>query len=171
TGDATAGERFFFGKGQCGSCHMVRGRGAADGPDLSNISRQLKPSELAQSLDDPSARIVDGWTVVNVRLRDGRVLRGYARSQGLHDLQLQTFEGRLHPLIDSEYAEVSREKVSRMPPLAATPVERSDLLAYVGGLSGVTVGPLSGVPEPFSPEAIQQILHPRRGEWPTYYGS
>src|SRR5713226_6758132 len=23
-GDAGAGERFFFGKGQCGSCHMVR---------------------------------------------------------------------------------------------------------------------------------------------------
>src|SRR6185436_11853389 len=86
-GDAAAGERFFFGKGQCGTCHMVRGRGAANGPDLSNVARQLKSSDLSQSLDDPSARIADGWGVVNARLRDGRVLRGYARSQGMHDLQ------------------------------------------------------------------------------------
>src|SRR3954471_20251999 len=26
-GDPAAGERFFFGKGNCDSCHMVRGRG------------------------------------------------------------------------------------------------------------------------------------------------
>src|SRR5438093_1474493 len=60
-GNAGAGERFFFGKGQCGSCHMVRGRGQANGPDLSNIASQLKPAELSQSLDDPSARIAAGW--------------------------------------------------------------------------------------------------------------
>ena len=47
-GDALAGERFFFGKGQCGSCHMVRGRGTASGPDLSNIARQL--NELVDSV-------------------------------------------------------------------------------------------------------------------------
>src|SRR6185436_16780491 len=108
----------------------------------------------------PRARIEDGWDVVNARLRDGGVLRGYARSQGMHDLQLQTFDGRLHLLIDSEYREVSREKISRMPPLAATPVERSDLLAYLGRLNGVTAGPLAGVPEPISPEAFQQVLQP-----------
>src|SRR5215471_19057397 len=33
-GDAAAGERFFAGKGNCTTCHMVRGRGAAIGPDL-----------------------------------------------------------------------------------------------------------------------------------------
>src|SRR5882672_6270912 len=80
-GDAAAGERFFFGKGQCGSCHMVSGRGAANGPDLSNIARQLKSPDLSQSLDDPSARIATGWSVVNAKLRDGRTLRGFARSQ------------------------------------------------------------------------------------------
>jgi mono/diheme cytochrome c family protein len=66
-GDAAAGERFFFGKGQCASCHMARGRGKPNGPDLSNIARQLQSSELTQSLDNPSSRIAEGWTVV-VRL-------------------------------------------------------------------------------------------------------
>ena len=52
-GDLAAGERFFFGKGQCGSCHMVRGRGGAKGPDLSAIGRELTLGQLEQALDDP----------------------------------------------------------------------------------------------------------------------
>ena len=34
-GDSGAGEKIFFGSGQCSSCHMVNGRGSALGPDLS----------------------------------------------------------------------------------------------------------------------------------------
>jgi mono/diheme cytochrome c family protein len=49
TGDEKAGEQFFFGKGQCGSCHMVAGRGGFNGPDLSNIGRQLTVRQLEQS--------------------------------------------------------------------------------------------------------------------------
>ena len=56
-GDVEAGERFFFGKGGCSSCHMISGRGFASGPDLSAIARQLTLSELRESLTDPSARI------------------------------------------------------------------------------------------------------------------
>src|SRR5215831_17987574 len=44
-GDAKAGEQFFFGKGQCTSCHMVQGRGAAVGPDLSNVGARLTVEE------------------------------------------------------------------------------------------------------------------------------
>src|SRR5215472_3717868 len=39
-GDVRAGESFFFGKGNCGSCHMVAGRGGTLGPDLSNLGRE-----------------------------------------------------------------------------------------------------------------------------------
>jgi mono/diheme cytochrome c family protein len=33
-GDSVAGERFFFGQGQCASCHMIAGKGKPIGPDL-----------------------------------------------------------------------------------------------------------------------------------------
>src|SRR5262245_8642320 len=39
-GDAAAGERFFFGQGKCSTCHMVRGLGTPQGPDLSEAGRQ-----------------------------------------------------------------------------------------------------------------------------------
>ncbi len=70
-GDPAAGERFFFGTGNCGSCHMAAGRGESKGPDLSNIARQLTLPELEQSLTDPSARIAPGYGVVDVTLHGG----------------------------------------------------------------------------------------------------
>jgi mono/diheme cytochrome c family protein len=55
-GNVTAGEQFFFGKGQCGTCHMVSARGKSNGSDLSDIGRQLTLKDLEQALDDPSSR-------------------------------------------------------------------------------------------------------------------
>ena len=170
-GDVNAGERFFFGKGQCASCHMVRGQGKANGPDLSSIGRQLTLPELEQALNDPDAHIAEGWAVVDAHMRDGSVLRGFARKQGKHDLQLQTLDGRLRFLSDADYGDVSREKASLMPPLAAAPAESRDLLAWLSRLNGVPTGPLTGEPEPISSEAIKQVLHPKPGAWPTYYGA
>ena len=54
-GDAAAGERFFHGAGRCGTCHIIAGRGAAIGPELSNAGRRLNAAELAQALVDPAA--------------------------------------------------------------------------------------------------------------------
>ena len=46
-----AGEAFFFGKGKCGSCHSVSGRGnSASGPDLSNAGRLMTLAELERAL-------------------------------------------------------------------------------------------------------------------------
>src|SRR5437667_8229288 len=39
-GDVAHGEQIFWNKGQCGSCHMMRGRGGIAGPDLSNVAAE-----------------------------------------------------------------------------------------------------------------------------------
>src|SRR5213076_615461 len=59
-GAPLAGREFFFGKGQCGECHMVRGQGKAVGPDLSNAGRELTVGEIRQVLRDPASRITPG---------------------------------------------------------------------------------------------------------------
>ena len=53
-GDAAAGERF-FSKNNCGSCHMLRGRGGVLGPDLSNAGRERTLAQIEQALRDPGA--------------------------------------------------------------------------------------------------------------------
>jgi mono/diheme cytochrome c family protein len=184
-GDVGAGERFFFAKGQCASCHMVRGQGGANGPDMSGIGRELTLGQLEQALDEPAAWAAgrsggscppwawcpgQGWSLVTVRLRDGSAVRGLLRSQGKHDLQLQTLDGHLRLLLDTEYQEVSREKDTFMPALNASAEERRDLLAYLSRLDGVPVGPLATEQPPVPTKAIDQILKPEPGEWPTYNG-
>jgi PQQ-dependent dehydrogenase (methanol/ethanol family) len=169
-GDAAAGERFFFGPGNCVSCHTVGGRGGHTGPDLSNIARQSTLRELERSLTDPSARIAPGYAVVDVTLNSGRTLRGFARSRGSHDLQLQTLDGALHLLADTEYRQIRTEEASLMLPLRSTPDEYRDLLAWLSRLGGRT-GPLTG-PVAAPPAAeFEAILHPQAGDWPTYYGN
>jgi PQQ-dependent dehydrogenase (methanol/ethanol family) len=185
-GDRSAGEQFFFGKGQCASCHMVRGVGKSNGPDLSAIGRELTAGQLEQALDDPAGRAASrpggscpswawcpgqGWSVASVRLRNGSTLRGFLRAQGKHDLQLQTFDGRFHLLLDTEYSELTIEKSSFMPVLKATPEERRDLLAYLGRLEGVPVGPLEREESAISRETAGRVLDPGAGEWPTYNGT
>ena len=185
-GNLLAGERFFFGSGKCGTCHKVAGRGGTNGPDLSDIGRQLTVAELDRSLDDPNVRAAhrssascpgwafcpeNVWQVANVRLLDGTRSRGFVRGRGMHDLQLQTLDGRFHLLLDSEYTSLSLEEESLMPPLEASAEERRDLLAYLSRLGGVPVGPLDQPQDEVSKEEIRRILSPETGEWPTYNGN
>jgi PQQ-dependent dehydrogenase (methanol/ethanol family) len=168
-GDVGAGERFFFAKGQCASCHMVRGQGRANGPDISGIGRELTLGQLEQALDEPAVWAAgrSGGSCPPWAWCPGQ---GWSRSQGKHDLQLQTLDGHLRLLLDTEYQDVSREKDSFMPALKATTEERRDLLAYLSRLDGVPVGPLATEPPPVPTKAIEQILKPEPGEWPTYNG-
>jgi PQQ-dependent dehydrogenase (methanol/ethanol family) len=184
-GDVAAGEHFFFGKGQCANCHMVWGRGKVNGPDLSDIGRKSTVRDLELVLENPTARMGvhttptcpswafcpdEVWAVVNVFLRDGSVLRGFARNRAEHDLQVQTFDGKMHLLAEEDYREVTREKESYMPPLKSRPEEQNNLIAFLSGLGGTPVGPLSIGSEPISPDSIRAVAIPQDGEWPTYNG-
>src|SRR3982750_1647210 len=89
-GDVAAGKTFFFGAGNCSSCHMVHGKGGTNGPDLSVAGRQLTVREIEQALVDPTAQMgtrsaancpgwafcpQEPWGVVDVRLLNGSTLR------------------------------------------------------------------------------------------------
>jgi PQQ-dependent dehydrogenase (methanol/ethanol family) len=170
-GDPKAGERIFFGGGQCSTCHMVRGRGVTKGPDLSSAGQMLKMEDLKQSLIDPDARIAGGWSTVSVKLNDGRMLRGFARAQGSHDLVLQTKDGKLHLLLDSEYLALLPDKHSAMPAYKGTEEEQRNLLVFLSGLKGTDVGPLTEPQTPPAQAEMEAIAHPRKGDWPTYNGA
>jgi putative heme-binding domain-containing protein len=168
TGDSPAGERFFFGKGQCNSCHMALGRGKPVGPDLSNIGRQLTLSELTQALTDPEATIAPGYELVRVRLGDGKILEGFARNEGNDALPLVTLDGELHSLNESQVTKLPPTKKSIMPALSATPQEQKDLIAYLARLNGGT--PVPATDSAAAAADFDQILHPKAGDWPTYHG-
>jgi PQQ-dependent dehydrogenase (methanol/ethanol family) len=170
-GDPKSGEHIFFGSGRCSTCHMVRGRGAPKGPDLSDVGRRLRLEELKEFLTDPDARIADGWGTISAKLTDGRTLHGFVRAQGSHDLVLETNDGKLHLLLDSEYKALTPDKHSAMPAYKGTEDELQSLVAYLSSLKGVGVGPLSEPQLPPTRAEIEEIVHPKKEDWPTYNGT
>ncbi len=180
-----AGQQFFFGEGACSSCHMVHGRGAVNGPDLTNIAARSTLPEIEKVLDDPASQMGIhslalcppwafcpdfSWAVLDVTLKNGTVLRGFGRKRTEHELQLQSFDGKLHLLDAGEYTLIRQEKTSSMPPLKATPAQRQDLLAYLSSLGGIEAGPVSGPVPPVSLADLNTVLKPTSGAWPTYNG-
>ena len=181
-GDVAAGKAAFEKK--CLTCHMAKGVGGSNGPDLSGIGREFTVQELDETLRNPNSRKGkksgascpgwafcpdDPWGVVTVALRDGSSLRGFARSRGAHDLQLQTFDGRIRLLTDAQYTRVTVEKNSYMPPFSGTDGERRDLIAYLSTLGGTGIGPVTGVPAASAAD-IAAVQKPKAGEWPGYHG-
>jgi PQQ-dependent dehydrogenase (methanol/ethanol family) len=181
-GDSMAGERFFFGKGNCASCHMVRGRGGVPGPDLSNVGRDRGPAQIEQALREPGSAsaappgregrgAAPTYRAVTVRLKDGQTLRGIAKNESAYDLQLLSVDGTLHLLSKEQVAEIVREK-SLMPKVEATPGEMRNLVAYLSRLSTdpnakamlATAGLGPGVP-------FADVAQPKPGSWPTYDGN
>ncbi len=180
-----AGEKFFFGEGGCSGCHMVKGRGGSNGPDLSGIGARATLEEINIWLDNPASRMgVTSlsvcpfwafcpdfqWAVADVALKDGGSLRGFLRGQTEHEVQIQSMDGKLHLLDEAQYTSVTREKQSAMPVLHASPDQRRDLLAYFSSLAGVEEGPLTTASTPATPADIDHIMKPKRGDWPGYNG-
>src|SRR5690349_10074120 len=62
-GDVAQGEQIFWGKAQCGGCHMIRGKGGLAGPDLSNLAGIRKISSIVDALTKSNHRVAtDGGT-------------------------------------------------------------------------------------------------------------
>jgi PQQ-dependent dehydrogenase (methanol/ethanol family) len=187
-GDPVAGERFFNGKGNCISCHMVRGRGGILGPDLSAIGRDQRPAQIEQALRDPGAASaapaagrgrgpgrrsgdVPSYRAVSVRLRDGQTIRGIAKNESTFELVLLGPDGKLHLLLKDHLAEIVREK-SLMPKTEATPDELRDLIAYLSRLiPDSTAEAILATGEMGAGVSFMDVAHPKPGSWPTYDGN
>lgn len=170
-GNAKAGEAIFFGTGACSTCHVVRGRGVSIGPDLSNVANRMRLGAMQQALTNPGASITPGYTMASVVMKDGTTLSGYLRAQGSHDVVLQTKDGKLHPLLDSQYTSVTADTRAAMPAYQGSADQQRDLLAYLSTLNGVGVGPLKQAEAPITNQQVDAVAHPANGNWPNYNGS
>src|SRR5579864_5450152 len=92
-GDPTEGEKLFYGKAACGSCHAVNAKGGLLGPDLSaegRTSAQLLRTKILNPNTDmnPNGRGRRGPSVVVIKTDDGREIRGARRVEDTYSLQM-----------------------------------------------------------------------------------
>jgi len=170
-GDATAGESFFFGKGQCASCHMISGAGAAIGPDLSNVVREMTVDEIQAKLVNPNSRIAPGYELATAQLRNGNTVRGFARNRSNFDILLQDLTGQFHLIQQGEISAITEEKQSIMPSVKASPEELRDLVAYLDMRTGVGARVSKSQPSKVAGIDFARISNPKPGDWLTYNGN
>jgi cytochrome c oxidase cbb3-type subunit 3 len=146
-GNVANGEQIFWGKGQCGTCHMVKGKGGTLGPELSNIAGTRKVQSIVNALTQDVHRIPgDGGThdsvlmplqsyqPVRVTLADGKTISGVLRNEDSFSLQLFGTDNQLHLLDRTKLKEVYYEPKSLMPTdydKRLTAAEFQDLMAYL----------------------------------------
>ncbi len=173
-GDAAGGDKFFWGEGTCGSCHMVRGKGSSKGPDLSDVGSRMTAEEIHNVLLHPGQHITTGYDLVTVTLQNGQTLRGFARGRTNFDLQLEDLDGAFHLLQSHDIVAIVDDSHSVMKPLSATPDQIQNLSAYLSQLTGIEPGPLKAPNAQYASQVqdvgFSRILDPRPGDWPTYNG-
>jgi putative heme-binding domain-containing protein len=137
TGDVERGRELFAD--ECSSCHQVRGRGGALGPDLTTIGATRSRAALTTSLRDPSASVAPGFRAVTAAARGGERLEGVVKGEDAFSIQVVTVGGELRAFRKQELGELTRSAESLMPVYDAAALSDADLenvLAYLGTLRG-----------------------------------
>jgi cytochrome c oxidase cbb3-type subunit 3 len=150
-GDAVAGEAIFFGKGQCSTCHLVRGKGSVVGPDLTNLAAVRKTNSIVNALTKPGYRTYGAggaipsrleplttYPVVAVTFADGRKVRGVLRNHDSYSLQMIGLDQQFYLLDRRKLKAVVYEDQSLMPAdydKRLSPEEFANLLAYLTRLT------------------------------------
>lgn len=140
-GDVSAGKTVFFGKGECSSCHMIRGQGGYLGPDLSDIGATRRLGELRAALVSPSTKASSDFRPLFIEDTQGRKLRAVAKHSTAWSVQVLDELGTLHFVRGADIQKLAFQEKSWMTADFASRLsagELADLLAY---LSGQTVRP------------------------------
>jgi putative heme-binding domain-containing protein len=153
-GDVAHGEQIFWGKGECGKCHMAGGKGGLLGPDLSRIANLRKLVSIREALTKENYWVaydggshasaiapVSGYQVVRVVTRNGREIRGVLKNEDSFSLQMLSMDGALHLFSRDDLREIVYEPGSLMPSDYAdrlTAKEMQDLLAFLSRLGSAT---------------------------------
>jgi putative heme-binding domain-containing protein len=146
-GNMAHGEAVFWGNGECGSCHMVRGRGSIIGPDLSNLAGSRKINSIIAALTSEQHRVygpggaqphnlvpLQTYPVVQVTILDGKTVRGVLRNEDSFSMQIMGLDEQLYLLDRANLKTIVYETKSLMPTdydKRLSKMEFDDLLAFL----------------------------------------
>jgi putative heme-binding domain-containing protein len=149
-GNPKAGEKIFFGDGNCSLCHMVAGKGGRLGPDLSRVGAARSPKYLAEKLRNPNGSTAAGlmepgkeWPLeygtVTVVTRNGETIQGVVRNEDSYSIQLMDLSENLHSYMKKDLIEVKHVEKSAMPAYSEDMLDGAqlrDLVAFLSSLRG-----------------------------------
>jgi len=134
-GDPVAGRALINGHlgANCVACHRVDSdEGSEVGPSLRQVGAQRTKSEIAQSLVEPSAKIVVGYGIETLQLKSGETVAGSVLKESTKTIDLKLTDGKVRRLSVADVAQRT-PPVSIMPPMLGilSPAEIRDVVAYL----------------------------------------
>lgn len=125
-----ANGRKMFGIGACYACHRFNNEGGAVGPDLTSARGKFSPTDLLETIIDPSKEISDQYSASTFLLTDGRVLTG--RIMNLRDgywINTDMMKPSTVTKVPSDEVEMIKpSQVSMMPGGLLNSMSRDDVL-------------------------------------------
>ena len=137
-GDPAHGARVYE-TGGCGGCHMIVGRGAGFGPELSAVGARRSAAFLRQTIRKPASTLPDSFQYISASPASGAAIRGIRVNEDSFTLQLRDAAGRHHSFRKSELSNLRRlQGETPMPAYDGriTGSDLDDLVAYLAGLKG-----------------------------------
>jgi len=137
-GDRAAGEKLFWEKGGCGSCHTVNGKGGRFGPALSRIGRERSLEYLRESVIAPNNDVAPEYASITLVKKDGAKIFGMGDLDNF-TVRITDRSGNYYSFLRTDLASVTRDLRSAMPNTYSrlfTPGELDNLLAYLASLRG-----------------------------------
>jgi len=134
-GDVARGARLFRDKG-CFGCHLVKGEGGVNGPDLTLIGSQRSVEHLRRAIVAPGDKVLREHWLAKVTLENGKQYSGFILNEDTHTLQLLESKQGLQSLAKRDFNRFSVEKTSTMPSFARqlNDGELNDLVTYLHSL-------------------------------------
>jgi putative heme-binding domain-containing protein len=137
-GDRVKGADLFWGKGGCGECHTIAGKGGRLGPNLSRVGKErgatyVRKAIVSPNPDDPR------YMTVTVTTKDGASIKGTARGIDNFSVRLIDSDGNFRSFAKDDLVSVKEERKSAMPQIYGrlfTASELDDLVAYLSSLTG-----------------------------------
>ena len=142
-GDVSAGDAVFFGKGNCSSCHMIRGRGGYLGPDLSNIGATRRVSELRDAIVNPGTVPSPEFRPVLLHDSTGHPLRSVAKHSTVWSAQILDEHGGLHLVHGEAVQRLAFQNKSWMPADISKRLSSDQITNLIAFLSRQSVRPVS----------------------------
>lgn len=124
----------------CIQCHRIAEEGGGAGPDLTDIAKKSTPSQIIESIIQPSAKIAPEYAMTKLMTIDGRMLIGRIESEDKKLLRLRSPESFDTPITiktsDIEQRGVSKTSMMPADMLNSCSMEEIlDLIAYLNSVS------------------------------------
>ncbi|MEO7413349.1 MAG: PVC-type heme-binding CxxCH protein [Opitutaceae bacterium] len=122
----------------CMACHTVESSAGSEvGPSLRAIGQQRDAAYLLESLLMPSAKIAQGFGIVNVTLKDKTEVTGTLAKETPEAVTVRVFDGTFKTIPRANVANQT-PPISIMPPMTAIlqPREIRDMVEYLSSLKG-----------------------------------